>query len=353
MNQPLSWGRLAAVLLLSSPLLAFAADPKFPPDTDPTLIPYAAEPLLAEVSPGRAIHLVCMGQGSPTVIFTAGLGNWSEIWRKVQPSIAETTRACAWDRAGFGLSSPSPQPQDVTHTTADLEKALKVAHIGGPYVIVGHSLGGYESLLFTDRHLREVVGMVLVDPSFPDQQRIIAETSPITATTTGQLARDAISSLQACAAKLKTGQTKPGDADFADCVDPSEDTYPAGLLARFRAMESDPARYVTVASTIGQGPKDSVLAINPRRHYADMPLIVLTAGEIQDFPPEAQEAGKAWAEFVATGWLKAHDDIARLSERGVNLVVPDSAHYIHMQKPQIVIDSINQVVDEVRQKNRR
>lgn len=352
-----SWLRATAAIVVFPAFLSApnSAQAQPPTEADQTLIPYAGPPVLAQIAPGRTIHLVCMGHGSPTVIFTAGLGNWSEIWRKVQPAVSNKTQVCAWDRAGFGLSSPSPEPQDVAHTTADLEKALEVSHIAGPYVLVGHSLGSYESLLFADHHPREVRGMVLVDPSFPDQERVIAKVSPITAKTTGERAIEAIAGLKSCAAKLKSGETKPGDASFADCTD-VQDTYPAELQAQFQSLESDPARFLTVASTIEQASaEDSVLAINPRRNYADIPLIVLTAGKVQDFPPEAHippEAVAAWAEFVAKDWLKAHDDIAALSRRGQNLVVTGSSHYIHMEKPQIVIDAINQVVDDVRLANR-
>jgi pimeloyl-ACP methyl ester carboxylesterase len=96
----------------------------------------------------------------------------------VQPAIAETTRACAWDRAGFGFSDPSPERQTVDHTTNDLEQALVKGGIHGPYIVVGHSLGGYESLLFADRHPREVVRMVLVDPAYPDQAAINSRIAP-------------------------------------------------------------------------------------------------------------------------------------------------------------------------------
>ena len=71
-----------------------------------------------------------MGQGSPTVILSAGMGNWAETWRKIQPAVAARTRVCAWDRAGFGFSTPSPEPQDVTHTTKDLERSLKACARG-------------------------------------------------------------------------------------------------------------------------------------------------------------------------------------------------------------------------------
>jgi pimeloyl-ACP methyl ester carboxylesterase len=105
------------------------------------------------------------------VILTAGLGDWVATWRKLQAPIAKKTRACAWDRAGFGYSDPSPVPQGVNHTTADLEEALINADIPGPYILIGHSMGGYESMIFADRDHRAVLGMLLIDPSFPDEIR--------------------------------------------------------------------------------------------------------------------------------------------------------------------------------------
>src|SRR5690606_21439786 len=98
----------------------------------------------------RRLHLVCMGQGSPTVILTAGNTRWSIDWNLVQAPVARETRVCAWDRAGFGLSDPPPRPQTVAETSADLANALEIGGITGPFILVGHSLGGYETLLLAD-----------------------------------------------------------------------------------------------------------------------------------------------------------------------------------------------------------
>ena len=108
---------------------------------------YEKPTLVATIGKGRTISWTCVGYGTPTVILTAGAGDWSAVWRKVQGAVGETTRTCAWDRAGFGFSSPSTEVQDVTHTEADLERALAAAGIRGPYVLVSHSLGSYEALL--------------------------------------------------------------------------------------------------------------------------------------------------------------------------------------------------------------
>jgi pimeloyl-ACP methyl ester carboxylesterase len=330
-------------------MTAGLADAQTVPAADPTREAYSNPQTLADVGSGRKTHLICMGQGSPTVVFTTGLGNWSETWRLVQPAIAKTTRACAWDRAGFGFSSPSPEPQDVVHTTGDLERALKAAHIAGPYVLVGHSLGGYESLLFADRHPRDVLGMVLVDPSVPDQQRVIAEGSPVLASLFNRLYSATVSSLRSCGEKLQSGAQTLGDKAMADCLDSQETAYSPELQANVRRMEADPARFLTESSTMEQFGADSRLIVNPHRNYGAMPLIVLTALRVQALPADASpEETAAYADFQSTTWRKAHDDLAALSTRGQNRLVPDSSHYIHVIKPQLVIDAIDEVVAEAR-----
>ena len=155
----LSAGLLAA--------LAGAAAPAATIEQQQQMTPYLTPQRLVHMEKGRAINLVCLGHGSPTVILSAGLGGGSLAWGLVQPALAERIRVCAWDRAGYGFSSPSPEPQDVVHTTADLERALRGAGIRGPYVMVRHSLGGYESLRFTDLYRQSVVGMVGCAKSCP------------------------------------------------------------------------------------------------------------------------------------------------------------------------------------------
>jgi pimeloyl-ACP methyl ester carboxylesterase len=103
--------------------------------------PYLKPQRLIPIAEGRMINLVCLGQGAPTVVLTAGLGGWSQAWYRIQSPLSQRTRVCAWDPAGLGFSSSSPEPQDAVHETQDLEKALMGAHLVGPYVMVAHSAG--------------------------------------------------------------------------------------------------------------------------------------------------------------------------------------------------------------------
>ena len=117
---------------------------------------------------GHQMHLICMGEGSPTVILEAGAGHFSATWAHVQPMVAQSTRVCAYDRAGYGWSESGPEPRDAEHIVAELHSLLELAGIDPPYVLVGHSLGGIYARVYNAHYPGEVVGMALVDATHPD-----------------------------------------------------------------------------------------------------------------------------------------------------------------------------------------
>ena len=124
--------------------------------------------ILAIIPNGQTIHIKCMGIGSPTVILNCRLGGWAADWRKVHPVDGQEDHEST---PGIGPASGSAEDDNhnVRIPPPIIDAALKVAHVGGPYVAVGHSLGGYESLLFKDHYPHSVVSMVLVVPSIPGQ----------------------------------------------------------------------------------------------------------------------------------------------------------------------------------------
>src|SRR5215213_6006374 len=92
---------------------------------------------------GYRLHLNCAGTGSPTVVIDAGWGDWSASWSSwVQPEVAKTMRVCTYDRAGMGWSEAGPLPRTAEQFTKELHSLLQRAAIPGPYVLVGHSMGG-------------------------------------------------------------------------------------------------------------------------------------------------------------------------------------------------------------------
>ncbi len=119
---------------------------------------------------GHRLHINCTGTGSPTVVIEAGLGDWSTTWGGyVQPEVAKTTRVCIYDRAGMGWSEAGRLPRDAAQNARDLHTLLQNANIPGPYVMVGHSLGGLVVRLFVHDYSSEVVGVVLIESMNPKQ----------------------------------------------------------------------------------------------------------------------------------------------------------------------------------------
>lgn len=125
---------------------------------------YVHPQLLVKVG-SRHVNIYCSGAGSPTVILDSGLGGDTTDWRLVQARIARRTRVCSYDRAGMGFSDPGSPPRDASTIVKELHALLQGANIAPPYVLVGHSIAGLYVRHYTDRHPREVVGLVLVAPS--------------------------------------------------------------------------------------------------------------------------------------------------------------------------------------------
>jgi pimeloyl-ACP methyl ester carboxylesterase len=200
-------------IISAAPVVAQGAAPPRAVSPD-QIAPYMKPHRLIRIAGGRTINLVCLGQGSPTVILTAGLGGWSYIWNRIQCPLSRRSRVCAWDPAGLGFSSPSPEPQDAIHETEDLEEALKRAHIEGPYVMVAHSAGAYVALRFTDQQRKTVVGMVLVDPSIPDETAIRDRVAPKFAAFGDAAPQAAVKRMRQCAAELRSGALKRGAPGF-------------------------------------------------------------------------------------------------------------------------------------------
>ena len=115
------------------------------------------------------LHLLCMGEGEPTVVLESGLGGNSLDWVRVQPIIAEHNRVCTYDRAGYGWSELGPLPRTSERIADELHILLKRARIPGPYILVGHSFGGYSVRLFATHYANETAGLVLVDAAHEDQ----------------------------------------------------------------------------------------------------------------------------------------------------------------------------------------
>src|SRR5580700_690016 len=102
-----------------------------------------------------SLSIDCRGQGSPTVVLDSGLGVPAVGWNFVQPEVARFTRVCSYDRAGYGSSSVGPMPRTSEQIVKELHAVLEAGRENGPYVLVGHSFGGYNVRVYNHTYPRD------------------------------------------------------------------------------------------------------------------------------------------------------------------------------------------------------
>jgi pimeloyl-ACP methyl ester carboxylesterase len=270
---------------------------------------------------GHRLHLHCLGSGSPTVVLDAGLGGTSLDWVLVQKDIAETTRACSYDRAGMGWSDAGPMPRTPERIAAELHTLLTNAHIDGPYVLVGHSLGGKNVRRFAIDHPHDVAGMVLVDARSEYMDFHITPEEKA-----GMMQQLHSAPLQYRVARL-IGYVR----------------LFGGTLAGAPAMLAETRRTISLLAT-NQKSLDAVtsegenltaddVTLRDRGGLGDRPLIVLASGENVK---------------ANTDWRIALHLQAKLSTQGRLIVAEKSGHYIQWAQPALVIAAVREVVGRVR-----
>jgi pimeloyl-ACP methyl ester carboxylesterase len=217
--------------------------------------------------------------------------------------------------------------------------------------MVGHSLGVYESLRFADRHADQVVGMVLVDPSIPNQAQRMKAVAPKLSIAVKKFYVQYASQFKTCATKIENSTLTLTSADPDGCFsyDPE---YPPDLKNSMRQLDSKPARWVTKASLLAQFDTSSIEVINKSRNFGSMPLRILTAADPEEMPPTIGSAAIAQYPTFLAEFLHGHDALAALSTNGNNTVVHGTSHYIQLIKPDVVISTISQMVDEIQLKTK-
>jgi pimeloyl-ACP methyl ester carboxylesterase len=247
---------------------------------------------------GYSLHINCVGQGSPTVVLDAGSGGFSAQWVRVQREVSDTTRVCAYDRAGMGWSEMGPEPRDAEQISSELHTLLKGAGIEGPFVLVGHSFGGLYTRTYAARYPDEVAGVVLVDSSSPKQvshrpvTRDSNEPQKQTFAVVPRLARLGVSLL----ARL-------GVVRLLSKLDPASPELPQQQRAQIDALTPSTRQVVTTALEF--------LAPTQTRRLGSLgnkPLAVVTAGASEP------------------SWLEQQDDLATLSSNSMHRVVEGATH---------------------------
>jgi len=265
---------------------------------------------------GYRLHINCTGTGSPTVVIDVGWGDTSSSWGWVQPEVAKATRICSYDRAGMGWSEVSPQPRTAREFAIELHALLKNANEAGPYILVGHSLGGHTMRVYAHDYLEEIAGLVLVDAqALPKSDTADFFPAP----------KPGGTSIPALIARLGVMRLLAGPLG-------SIQDLPAGDKAAYAASAVTP-RFVQTFLDEGRGISEGGAQARAVTSLGALPLIVLSRGLEQD--PD---------------WAASQSGFLRLSTNSQQLFANRSGHRIMIEQPEAAIASILKIVELVRQK---
>ena len=267
----------------------------------------------------HSMHLFCSGEGGPTIVLDSGLGGLSHEWIRVQSELAKQTKVCAYDRSGYGWSEASPYPRTSTIIVGELFKMLKSASIPGPYILIGHSFGGYTAQLFASRYHAETAGIVLVDASHPGQverfRAIGLNTVPVKRVThvkysTPRLPRNLPDEVR----EVTLQQLLEGDT-----------------------MATVAEEYINFYTSAQQVAKEL--------NIPEVPVMVLTRGQSgwNNNPNRERYEGL---------WQQLQSELAQMSPTSAHLWANQSGHHIHLDQPMVTTNAIAMVLERARRDNR-
>jgi len=316
--------RSASYLLLSSLLVVAVPSTGYAQDTT-TAPPPVPLGQLVDIG-GRRLHLYCTGAGSPTVVAENGSSSFSMQWALVQARVSAFTRICTYDRAGFAWSDRGPEENTVEETMDDLHHLLDAAHVAGPYVLVGHSIGGMYVRAYQRRYPRDVVGLVLVDATPEEDAEYLSNGKSVAGVF---LTWDQLAAVYAPYIK-----NPPPPRPLPTKVDEPDDRLSPALqrdvLWAYRLWLSRidmPHSWITAESWREEFVALRTLRLAGPHALGDLPLIVIRRGLRTNDVLNQREA-----------------DLAALSTAGRLIVATQSDHEIQLYEPDLVAGAIHDVV---------
>lgn len=280
-------------------------------------------------------------------MFDAALGASSLSWALVEPEVAGFARTCVYDRAGFGWSDPGPLPRTAGRAADELYTALRAAGESPPWVLVGHSYGGLVARIFAARYRADVAAMILVDPAHPEDW---LEPAPkeqaridlgVRACRQGERAARlgvarfvswlvGIGALQAARSIVNVFSRGALASSLDEIIAPLF-KLPPEVRAPVRNFWTRPCFFEALSSQIASMSETSHEVIDSSAGgYGDLPLVTITRANADEHTRRRQE------------------DLARLSSRGRHIVASAGGHWIPLDDPGSVVETIRDVWSQIR-----
>lgn len=249
------------------------------------------------------LHYYCVGDGTPTVVIDGGIGSAAVEWRAIQTALSGRTRVCSYDRAGYGWSDPGPAPRSTSRVVKEMRQMLHEAKVSPPYLLVGHSFGGFNVRYFAANFPDEVLGLLLLESSHPATA----------------MARD-----KNGVAGRNPFPAQTGDAKRAE----SDDFAVAGYLnSRRKAIFAQMDEISSFAR--------SAREVEAAPALANIPITVVARDPALGFPDPAEESS----------WQRGQRELATLSPQGRFVTAEGSGHEIHANRPDVVVAEISALLD--------
>jgi pimeloyl-ACP methyl ester carboxylesterase len=290
------------------------------------------------------LYMTCAGAGSPAVVFDSALGATSVSWTLVQPEVARLTRACAYDRAGFGRSEAGPLPRTAGVIAGELRTLLSRAGVPPPFLLVGHSFGGLVMRIFAARHRDECAGLVLVDPAHPEEWLDPADAERRQIERGVRLCRYGESAARLGLARLIAALVRMGALAPARAL--------VGLVSRGGLSRADEE----ILAPIWKLPPEARRPLGSfwvRQEFfealgSQIGSIARSAAEVRDAGVGALEALPLIVISAASANERRralHESLARASRKGRVVVAARSGHWVPLDEPAIVVEAARVLVE--------
>ena len=277
------------------------------------------------------------GMGGPTVIFESGIAATNLNWFHIQENVSQFTHTASYDRGGLGWSSPANTTRTPGNIAVELHAMLENAGLRPPYVLVGHSFGGLVMRRFALLYPEEVSGVVLVDPMRceewppldPSKQaqidrgtRLSGYAIPIAHLGLARLAVTSLLCRSGLVCGFLAGAAGDGGKHVLGRVRDEVGKMPPEVRPIVAAHWSRPSYYAGMCSHVEAVP-ETVREMKDAEPIVGIPVTLLTPAKSA---PLCER---------------------RLSQIGNNvrqIIAPASAHWIHLDEPELVIESIRGMV---------